>query len=631
MAVLIAEGTTVFIIRFTTTRYRPSRVISLRTSRGAAANGAWTEIQELGAFEGDHWEFRLDEREFPAGTRFKFVLDGTWWSNDPDLTMRSEPGAIYTYDEAGFSFQTQNRLTDLLVEQSAVQRQFFKPAPNRVEPWDVIVIGSGMGGGIVAHALAQKNLDVLILEAGSYLFPEHVANLPRQHLLGRFSKHVWDLWDEFEVRNYANASGSSYTGGQAYNFGGRSIFWGGLVPRMTDLELEAWPAAIRADLKRGGYRAAEDLMHARPSPRSDLHLRVKNRLRAALPELIFRDAPVAVQARPPSPSTIPAGMFSTADLLMEAILTESQGDEKDRHLFINLNHRVQRLELGDGDRPRVVARDLVADQERTFTAKTVVLAAGPIESPLILERSCLPKLGGPVGIGITDHPSFYMHFVIPHFKDGQASPFFDAECGSKLIARYRSERDHRAFPFNVVVEVGADFNQGRYVDKQIFQEHQEMKHDEMLCEVVFMLNVDLVEANTVRLGAPPGDRALVSMRASDLSPAVRLAMTDVKEKIVTALGGEQLGGPFPDDAFTLQEAKLGAAGHETGTLRLKKARRTGPDGPIGPEPDWVVDDDLKLRGYDNVYVCDLSVFPVSPAANPSLTLAALALRLANHI
>ncbi|WP_425567691.1 GMC oxidoreductase [Nonomuraea dietziae] len=35
-----------------------------------------------------------------------------------------------------------------------------------------------------------------------------------------------------------------------------------------------------------------------------------------------------------------------------------------------------------------------------------------------------------------------------------------------------------------------------------------------------------------------------------------------------------------------------------------------------------------MYGRRNLYVCDLSVFPTSPAANPSLTLAALAMRLA---
>jgi choline dehydrogenase-like flavoprotein len=45
----------------------------------------------------------------------------------------------------------------------------------------------------------------------------------------------------------------------------------------------------------------------------------------------------------------------------------------------------------------------------------------------------------------------------------------------------------------------------------------------------------------------------------------------------------------------------------------------------------VVNEDLRMEGYDNLYVCDVSVYPMIPAANPSLTLAALALRLADTL
>ncbi|KAF3077814.1 hypothetical protein TWF102_004635 [Orbilia oligospora] len=45
----------------------------------------------------------------------------------------------------------------------------------------------------------------------------------------------------------------------------------------------------------------------------------------------------------------------------------------------------------------------------------------------------------------------------------------------------------------------------------------------------------------------------------------------------------------------------------------------------------VVNDNLRFKGLDNLYVCDLSVFPWSPAANPSLTLVALAQRLADRL
>lgn len=74
-----------------------------------------------------------------------------------------------------------------------------------------------------------------------------------------------------------------------------------------------------------------------------------------------------------------------------------------------------------------------------------------------------------------------------------------------------------------------------------------------------------------------------------------------------------------DPPLALQTAGIGWVGHEAGTLRMAE------DG------SGVVNADLKFLSYQNLYACDNSIFPVSPAANPSLTLAALALRLASHL
>jgi choline dehydrogenase-like flavoprotein len=89
----------------------------------------------------------------------------------------------------------------------------------------------------------------------------------------------------------------------------------------------------------------------------------------------------------------------------------------------------------------------------------------------------------------------------------------------------------------------------------------------------------------------------------------------LKSELVRALGAQPIAG----EGLELKRAMLGGAGHEAGTLRLGAARTS------------VVDENLKWHEYDNLYVCDLSVFPRSPAANPTLTLAALALRLASHL
>ncbi|MGH8773235.1 MAG: GMC oxidoreductase, partial [Burkholderiales bacterium] len=63
----------------------------------------------------------------------------------------------------------------------------------------------------------------------------------------------------------------------------------------------------------------------------------------------------------------------------------------------------------------------------------------------------------------------------------------------------------------------------------------------------------------------------------------------------------------------------GTVHHAGGSMRMS-GNHTG-----------VVNENLRIEAYDNLYVCDVSVFPMIPAANPSLTLATLALRLADHL
>jgi choline dehydrogenase-like flavoprotein len=60
--------------------------------------------------------------------------------------------------------------------------------------------------------------------------------------------------------------------------------------------------------------------------------------------------------------------------------------------------------------------------------------------------------------------------------------------------------------------------------------------------------------------------------------------------------------------------------HQLGTTRMSVDERSG-----------VVDPNCRLHGIHNLYVCSSSVFPTSGQANPTLTIVALAIRLADHI
>ena len=60
--------------------------------------------------------------------------------------------------------------------------------------------------------------------------------------------------------------------------------------------------------------------------------------------------------------------------------------------------------------------------------------------------------------------------------------------------------------------------------------------------------------------------------------------------------------------------------HHIGTIKMGSSSTEG-----------VVDNNLKVFKYDNLYVSSSAVFPTSSNANPTFTIVALSLRLGNHL
>jgi choline dehydrogenase-like flavoprotein len=81
-------------------------------------------------------------------------------------------------------------------------------------------------------------------------------------------------------------------------------------------------------------------------------------------------------------------------------------------------------------------------------------------------------------------------------------------------------------------------------------------------------------------------------------------------------------GRFDHEPFTRERGRSWPQGlaHHMGATRMASSRRDG-----------VVDEQCRVHGVDNLYVASSSVFPTGGYANPTLTLIALSLRLADHL
>src|SRR6476469_10481843 len=103
-------------------------------------------------------------------------------------------------------------------------------APREAEHYDVIIIGSGAGGGTLAHRLAPSGKRVLILERGDWL-PREVEN--------------WDATAVFVDNRYISpdrwydAKGAAFQPQVHYFVGGATKFYGATLSRLRERDFRA--------------------------------------------------------------------------------------------------------------------------------------------------------------------------------------------------------------------------------------------------------------------------------------------------------------------------------------------------------------------------------------------------------
>jgi hypothetical protein len=544
---------------------------------------------------------------------------------------------------------------------AAQERLFLQYIGPRID-FDIIIVGSGVGGGVLADDLADRlggQRRILLLEAGSFIYPTHVYNVcrfPNANLARHFGCDTFWQGGDSSSQNFIGEK-------PQLNFGGRSIFWSGLIPSIQGWELDFFPPQVRQDLESGLLNEAGDTMNeSRSMGATAAAIVTKLRQSPLAHDFSIQETPRALHQPYLAPDgtpkdqffTEPTGVFNTAELLINQVgLTPGvkHGDGPGLHLL--LNHFVEDVQ-DHGDYFELVARNTLDGQARIFRAVTVVLAAGSIESPKLLRRSSmypsLPDQAKPfVGRGLTDHPTSneITTFVtnidnVPIPKDSHA----------KIIFYSRGLRDGNQirYPFNVEMNINHEYwhlreNDPNENDPRSFSTNTRVGPSRI--DIKFSFGNCLDDVNEVRPAPSSGYVPEIVFRnlswmdhlAGSRFPALAgwsknhheifAIMNSVTHQIFSQFQTNGTPARPQNEVWFGQGGKgfgWGTVHHAAGTLRMPyKSNHTA-----GFDFQTIVDEDLRVAGTQNLYVCDMSVMPFSSAANPVRTLVALALRLSRH-
>ncbi len=556
---------------------------------------------------------------------------------------------------------TSTTYANFVAEDSSARERLFLTYLGSRDDFDFIIIGSGMGGGILADDLADrvgKQKRILVLEAGSFLYPTHVYNVcrfPNASVARHFA------CDNFWQWNNTNPNAEYYIHEKPQlNVGGRSIFWSGLIPTIQPWELDFFPTDVRNDLvakylKLGGERLNES------STMGETAEKVVDKLRqtSLATDFEIRETPRALHQpyladghQAASEFFVePTGVFNTAELLINQLgLTPgvSHGDGVGLHM--QTNQFVEDIKRRGDGRLEVVSRNTLSGEARYFHAGTVVMACGSIESPKLLQRSSLyhtlsQDIQPLVGQGITDHPTTDWIGGLATEIDGVPIP---RDSHAKVVFYSRGLRDGASqikFPFNVEMNINHEYWHLRDNDPSA-PAVPISSTGASIVEVKFSFGNCIEETNRVQPAPPFGyvpEMTFKNLKWTTHLTGSRFPKLAGWQKSDTEVWSllnnlaDRIFGAFRKDAAVAKpDDKLGqnnkgfgngTVHHAVGTLSMPY--RTHLDGAFNITS--VVDEDLQVQGTGNLFACDMSVLPFSSAANPVRTLSALALRLSEKL
>ena len=497
---------------------------------------------------------------------------------------------------------------------------------------DLIIIGSGAGGGTLARALAPSGISILVLERGDYL-PREKANWQAEAVFHAHRYHTQDHWRDGAGRLFQPVTG--------YHVGGNTKLYGAAVLRRRSEDFVArkhvdgstpnWPIGY-ADL-RPFYDEAERWYHAHGLAGAD----PTEPPRGSFPWPPFAHEPYIaevarqLQALGLHPFPLPLALDRDEDRPQQSpcircdscdgfpCLVHAKGDAETCGIRPALQHanvhilpgvRVQKL-LTNSAGSRVESVETLGPQgARRFRARVVVAAAGAINSAALLLASANARHPRGLANGSDQLGRNYMCHL------NSACIAIDPRRNNPTVFQktiaindFYNSSGKADFPY----PLGHIQNLGKVTPAILKAQRPALPWPLARWAANHSLDWWLTTEDLPR----PDNR--VSLDADD---TIRLHYQPTNEAAHRRLVGgwknilKRLGYPL---VFT-QRMGIEAVAHQVGTARF------------GTDPgDSVLDLHCKAHELDNLYVVDASFMPSIAAVNPSLTIMANALRVGTHL
>lgn len=493
---------------------------------------------------------------------------------------------------------------------------------------DVLIIGSGAGGGTLARVLAPSGLRVLILERGNFL-PREWGNWEASVVFHEHRYHTQETWRDGEGRPFRPITG--------YHVGGNTKFYGAAILRRRERDFEvrrhrdgetrAWPIGYR-DLApyydraeawyfahgRAGVDPTEPPRGPYPHPPIAHEPAVAEVERALEAKGLHPfPLPLAIHRLEDRPENSPCVRCPTCDGF--PCLLHAKGDAEvsgvrpaleHPNVRLLVDHRVRRL-VTSADGRRV---ESVETERGTFRARIVVLAAGAVNSAALLLASRNER-----------HPRGLAN------RSDQVGRNYMCHLNSACMAIRPNREIHTIFQKTLAIN---DF----YDDSGDPDYPYPLGHIQSLGKVTpavlhaqrprlpLVLSTWIARHSvdwwltTEDLPDPDNrvsvdDDGVIRLRWVPKNVESHRRLCRTWKRILHGLG-------FRPVLF--QAMDIRATAHQVGTCRF------------GEDPrESVLDPYCKAHDLDNLYVVDASFMPSISAVNPSLTIMANAIRVGEHL